>query len=73
MKVKIIKRSDREATAAKARAVESEPKKDTTLEATAAIKSWIEELRQKRETEAELSRKLYEEQSEKLFAEDYCS
>lgn len=69
MKVKIIKRSDLEEIGAKALAMESEPKKDTTLRATVVVvNSWIDELRQKRETEAELSRKLFEEQYRKLFA-----
>ena len=69
MKVKIIKRSDREETLAKALADESKPKKDNTLRvAVVVVNSWIEELRQKRETEAGISKQLFEEESKKLLA-----
>lgn len=69
MDVKIIKRSDREQTAAKALEAESKPNNYATPRVTAlVVNSWIKELRQKRKTEAELSRTLFNEQPTKLFA-----
>ncbi len=66
MKVKIIKRAEREKAAVKTHAADVEPKRGNALRAmTATVNSWIDDSRQKRENDAALFRK--------LFMEEYCS
>jgi hypothetical protein len=66
MKVKIIKRTEREKAAAKIPTADAEPKSRDVLRAmTAAVNSWIDDSRQKHASEAALFNK--------LFKEEYCS
>jgi hypothetical protein len=66
-KVKIIKRVERERsiTAVSDSQANQSKNSDGKVSVTATVKSWVEDLRQKREAEAALFRK--------LFKEEYCS
>ncbi|HEX8265637.1 MAG TPA: hypothetical protein VF596_09545 [Pyrinomonadaceae bacterium] len=66
-KVKIIKRVERERsiTAVSDSQANQSKNSDGKVSVTATVKSWVEDLRHKREAEAALFRK--------LFKEEYCS
>lgn len=66
MKIKIIKRADRETAMVKDSSAIVEPKRNHALRGmTEAVNSWIDDSRKRRETDAALFRK--------LFKEEYCS